>query len=309
MGASNGTNGASNGSASASAGRKGVRPKVLLVALLAAASAASYAKMLEELRNVTRQENWVPALYSRNKTLDKVRNITRQKNRAPLARRNKGLHVCTCLNDEHPQNIHLPDAPKRIRWLHIPKTGTSFITTLWSYAASTSERYIDLSFNSHVCGKHLETDVMKPLQYDNFSHSMYGHALMRRYPWEMYGAQNMIPKGTRLDKDMKLGLVGGTQHEALTPSLNDRTFTNSRWFHKMRHKLQSRRWGSELFDHNFTVATFFRKPEDRIVSAYYDGMHSNGFHSEARKDLIQSIAIRSSALQGIRASRVAWPEC
>ena len=62
-----------------------------------------------------------------------------------------GLHTCTCLTNDDPRNANLPDTPKRIRWLHIPKTGTSFISTLWAYITTTSDRYIDLSISSHVC--------------------------------------------------------------------------------------------------------------------------------------------------------------
>lgn len=38
-------------------------------------------------------------------------------------------------------------------------------------------------------------------------------------------------------------------------------------------------WGSEL-EHNITVAAFFRQPEERIVSAYYDGRHASGFTTD-----------------------------
>ena len=60
----------------------------------------------------------------------------------------KGLHLCTCLT---PDSKNDADAtiPKRLRWLHFPKTGTSFISTLWSYACSTRERYIDLEISSY----------------------------------------------------------------------------------------------------------------------------------------------------------------
>ena len=79
------------------------------------------------------------------------------------------LHVCTCLTPDHPSTQqHLPETPKRIRWLHFPKTGTSFISTLWSYSCSTRERYIDLEISSYQC------DV-----YSNFSYSMYDFALMK----------------------------------------------------------------------------------------------------------------------------------
>jgi hypothetical protein len=78
----------------------------------------------------------------------------------------KGLHLCTCLDP----NKNDPDAeiPKRLRWLHFPKTGTSFISTLWSYACSTRERYIDLEISSFQC------DI-----YTRNAYSMYDFALMK----------------------------------------------------------------------------------------------------------------------------------
>ena len=61
---------------------------------------------------------------------------------------------------------------------------------------------------------------------------------------------------------------------ALTPSLPD---ANPQRREKMSGLLNKMKvWGSEL-DNNFTVAAFFRQPEERIVSAYYDGRHTSGF--------------------------------
>ena len=78
----------------------------------------------------------------------------------------KGLHLCTCLTPEADN----PNAeiPKRLRWLHFPKTGTSFISTLWSYACSTRERYIDLEISSFQC------DIFTRNKF-----SMYDFALMK----------------------------------------------------------------------------------------------------------------------------------
>ena len=78
----------------------------------------------------------------------------------------KGLHLCTCLNP----NMNYPESeiPKRLRWLHFPKTGTSFISTLWSYACSTRERYIDLEISSFQC------DI-----FTRNAFSMYDFALMK----------------------------------------------------------------------------------------------------------------------------------
>ena len=235
----------------------------------------------------------------------------------------KGMHICTCLHNNNNDNTNnkLPKTPKRIRWLHIPKTGTSFITTLWSYTSSTNEKYIDLNVNSFECGNWADT-----------AYSMYDFVLMRRYPWEMYGALNMIPvsssstgvndegdvesssstnhshaaaaaadasnnKGTKvisskrrrntstIDKNIPLGLVGGTQHLALAPNIQNKDFTKSNHFQKVKHTM--RQWGSEVYQHNITVVSFFRQPEDRIVSAYYDGRHSSGFKPEMYQDLVK----------------------
>ena len=173
-----------------------------------------------------------------------------------------GMHVCTCLDDDD-----VPIAPRRLRWLHVPKTGTSFVTTLWSHMTSNRDRYIDLNVDSHQCDN-----------YANRTYSMYDFVLMRRYPWEIYGAPNMITTTNVANNDsssypeiidgraVPLGLVGGTQHTPLS-SLGDRR-------------------GSEVFDHNFTVVSFFRDPEERIVSAYYDSRHANGFSGDLFKQLL-----------------------
>jgi hypothetical protein len=183
-----------------------------------------------------------------------------------------GMHVCTCLNDDYDDDDDVPFAPpRRLRWLHVPKTGTSFVTTLWSQMTSRDDRYIDLNVHSYQCDK-----------YANATYSMYDFVLMRRYPWEMYGAPNtIIPNNTNHNassyssshlnsidgRDVPLGLVGGTQHTPLAP-------------------LGDERRGSEIYDHNFTVVSFFRRPTERIMSAYYDGKHANGISGEYFKKLL-----------------------
>ena len=79
----------------------------------------------------------------------------------------KGLHLCTCLTPDS-ENDADATIPKRLRWLHFPKTGTSFISTLWSYACSTRERYIDLEISSFQC------DIFTENKF-----SMYDFALMK----------------------------------------------------------------------------------------------------------------------------------
>ena len=98
------------------------------------------------------------------------------------------LHACTCLTADDPRNAAgLPAAPARLRWLHIPKTGTSFVATLWSYAASKGDRYIDLAVNPKVCGQH-----------DATAFDMYDYALMRRYPWEVRRGVPLLLSSLRL---------------------------------------------------------------------------------------------------------------
>ena len=106
--------------------------------------------------------------------------------------------------------------------------------------------------------------------------SMYDFSLMKRYPWEIYGAPNMIqPTPSKpFTKDSPLGLVGGTQHGPLTPDVKNSQFTSSKRYKRVRAKIKQ--WGSEITDHNLTIATFFRQPESRIISAYYDGRHASG---------------------------------
>lgn len=218
----------------------------------------------------------------------KTRTTQRHTSSKTIINRNKastlGLHVCTCLTNDFPRNANnLPHNPKRLRWLHIPKTGTSFISTLWSYSCSTRERYIDLNVNSHVCS-------------NRTAYSMYDFALMRRYPWEMYGAPNFIPYDDSSSssalpngKDVSLGLVGGTQHGPLSPNLNDKRFLQSDRYKKLIKERQLMRYGSELMTHNITVAAFFRQPEERIISAYKDSCHANGFTGPVFADFLKKV--------------------
>ena len=181
-----------------------------------------------------------------------------------------GIHTCTCLNEESSLDT---TQPNKLRWLHFPKTGTSFISTLWSYTTTTPTHYIDLNINSHVCSMH-----------DSKAFSMYDFALMRRYPWEMYGARNVYEK--TLSSETPLGLVGGTQHMPLTPKI-DREYMQSMQFQGLVKAKKLKNYGSEISDHNMTVAAFFRQPEARIVSAWYDGRHANGLSPEQFQKLLR----------------------
>jgi len=235
-----------------------------------------------EPTTLTGQNSSWPQSSESDRQTSRSANTTRSK--TIRSNRTEGMHMCTCLTDGNPRNANLPDKPKRIRWLHIPKTGTSFMTTLWSYAASNSERYIDLAIHSHVCG-----------MFDNSSYSMYDFALMRRYPWEMYGAQNMIPPSSlsgEIKKDkMHFGLVGGTQHHPLSPSEKNAEYTSSKHFKMVKDKLLL--MASEIFDRNITVTSFFRQPEERLVSAYHDGRHSSGFKQKNWNNLVKASVVRN----------------
>lgn len=181
-----------------------------------------------------------------------------------------GMHTCTCLNEESSLDA---TQPNKLRWLHFPKTGTTFISTLWGYTTTTPTHYIDLGINSHVCSVH-----------DSSSFSMYDFALMRRYPWEMYGARNVF--NDTLSSEAPHGLVGGTQHMPLTPKF-DAEYRQSRQFHGLVKAKKLKNFGSEIAEHNMTVAAFFRQPEARIVSAWYDGRHANGLSTEQFKKLLR----------------------
>ncbi len=216
--------------------------------------------------------------------------VKQQKISKTIINRNKtsslGLHLCTCLTEDDylATNANLLHNPQRLRWLHFPKTGTSFISTLWSYSCSTRERYIDLNVNSHVCTNSPDGKISAA--------SMYDFALMRRYPWEMFGAPNLIPNNSSLPingKDVPLGLVGGTQHGPLSPNLQDKQFLQSDRYKKLVTKNQLMRYGSELMTHNISVAAFFRQPEERIISAYKDSFHANGFVGTVFKNFVTKI--------------------
>ena len=188
-----------------------------------------------------------------------------------------GIHTCTCLKEGSSLDATLP---KKLRWLHFPKTGTSFISTLWSYTTTTPTHYIDLNINSHVCSMH-----------DSTSFSMYDFALMRRYPWEMYGARNIFNK--TFASETPLGLVGGTQHMPLTPEITAE-YRQSKQFDGLVKAKKLKNWGSEIANHNHTVVAFFRQPEARIVSAWYDGRHANGLDPEQYKKLLNVAVQRAS---------------
>jgi len=96
-------------------------------------------------------------------------------------------HACTCLQGEI-EKLNSSAAYKRrndlnFRWLHIPKTGTSLIITLWLYATSVNikniPQYIDTAVDAYfrLTCKHC-----------------YDFALMERYPLELFGHRMNIQR-------------------------------------------------------------------------------------------------------------------
>jgi len=118
---------------------------------------------------------------------------------------------------------------------------------------------------------------------------MYDFALMRRYPWEMYGSPNLLNPNNNDNNDAPLGLVGGTQHTPLSPNIKDKHFLQSDRYKNLVNKRQLMRYGSEVLTHNMTVVAFFRQPEERIISAFKDSYHANGFVSSVFQDLVSKV--------------------
>ena len=87
-------------------------------------------------------------------------------------------------------------------------------------------------------------------------------------------------------KDIPLGLVAGTQHMPLSNSLDDFKVPSSHRLHLLKQKNQLRNFPSE-FEENITVATIFRQPEQRIISAFYDSRHANGVSPDQFKELLK----------------------
>jgi len=102
-------------------------------------------------------------------------------------------HTCTCLNSttlsNFTNNITHPYAsplPYGFEWLHIPKTGSSFAATLWSFAC-TRRGHIDLSISNDVGGSQ-----SLPWSKNRIFHDMYEQALTARYPSEIYCHRDVI---------------------------------------------------------------------------------------------------------------------
>ena len=77
---------------------------------------------------------------------------------APAPHRPRYRHACTCLNEttlssfaNNPAHPFAAPLPYGFEWLHIPKTGSSFAATLWSFACTRRGR-IDLSISNDVGG-------------------------------------------------------------------------------------------------------------------------------------------------------------
>lgn len=119
----------------------------------------------------------------------------------------------------------LAEPLRDIWWLHIPKTGTSFVATIWAYACGQDVQ-IDLDMSeiaSHTCQR------------------CYDWAVMNRYPQKQYCRDGVLSNKFQ------------TWHLPLS---------------------------TEIKQHNFQVIALFRKPAQRMLSAFYDAHHANGFSEE-----------------------------
>lgn len=99
-------------------------------------------------------------------------------------------HTCTCLNSTftlHPDHGLLPPPrPYAFEWLHIPKTGSSFVSTLWSHAC-TRRGMIDLRVSNDAggWGSHGGGGKNSSSGSGQF-HDLYEAALYQRYPLETH---------------------------------------------------------------------------------------------------------------------------
>jgi len=125
---------------------------------------------------------------------------------------------------------------KNLRWLHIPKAGTSFIATIWNYACGQGDVTIDLAVDAASA---------------NGCMACYDFALMDRYPMQKYCKQGVLEEtssGTFL-----------TQHQPLILS--------------------------DVESKSEDYAGFFRKPSQRLISAYFNGLHASGLDSTTNSGL------------------------
>eukprot|EP00931_Biecheleriopsis_adriatica_P064266 TRINITY_DN39073_c0_g1_i1.p1 TRINITY_DN39073_c0_g1~~TRINITY_DN39073_c0_g1_i1.p1 ORF type:complete len:596 (-),score=130.03 TRINITY_DN39073_c0_g1_i1:223-2010(-) len=117
-----------------------------------------------------------------------------------------------------------------IRWLHFPKCGTSFISTLWNYGCSKNGLPIDLRIdakNKPGCGE------------------CYDFALEDRYPRAQFCDPKIIGRFFQFQH-------AGLRHDELKSKM---------------------------------VVGFFRKPSQRLISAYHNGLHCSGFKPDEYQQL------------------------
>lgn len=136
-------------------------------------------------------------------------------------------HHAGCAQSPQTKHKALAGQLKELQWLHIPKTGTSFIATVWNYACGyggAKQRRLDLNVDVNQgphCGR------------------CYDFSLMERYPKQDY---------------CKPGVLADNFSTTHVPT-----------------SLQIMKSSAEQ-----TVG-FFRKPSQRLISGFHDGMHASGF--------------------------------
>lgn len=136
--------------------------------------------------------------------------------------------------------LSFPGSPSKgkltnINWLHIPKTGTGFISTIWNYACGQTGPPLDL-----------RVDPVHSLSCEE----CFDFALMARYSRRKYCKKGVLSPYIK------------TQHVPI----------------KLEH-VRAR---------NESVVGMFRKPSQRLISAFRNGMHANGF-SDDEFEQIQAV--------------------
>lgn len=137
-------------------------------------------------------------------------------------------------------NLPIPELPavaavplRNIQWLHFPKAGTSFISTIWNYA----------------CTKRAPLDLAVSPRASPGCERCYDFALMDRYPADEYCEEGYLSRNF------------STQHDPMTAS----TAKLEKW----------------------QVIGMFRRPSQRLISAFHDSCHASGMAKDQAASLLK----------------------
>lgn len=173
----------------------------------------------------------------------------------PIPANRSVLHTCSCLAG------HREQEPRgRFRWLHIPKTGTSFIASLYAQACSDRLGRIDLGISPHYregCG------------------ACFDFALIARYPPEMYCRRDSFDSFETQhravnDAEVRRALItplGSNYSALLAPS-------------PRRGPGAKNKEVAAVVAERIDLVGFFRDPKSRVVSAFDYAMHAAGMPSD-----------------------------